>query len=183
MRLSRTVTLSADPDVDSDPSAFTLGSALSVIFSAFHGWQTGPVFCIYREGARITRAPIRPKADNQGKRSRMSFQPRKTAVALVNRGYGERQKVSIRFPAKGREEIGDRTLRPSEAHQRLEAARFIGGYSGKPAREPNRYAFCQGWKLLPAHLCSHTPWLYAVNLSRMETRAGRKKSYWSRLLE
>ena len=29
----------------------------------------------------------------------------------------------------------------------LETARFIRVFSGKPTREPNRYEFCQGWKL------------------------------------
>lgn len=39
----------------------------------------------------------------------------------------------------------------------LEAARFIRVFSGKPTREPNRYEFCQGWKLPPSPLCSRTP--------------------------
>ena len=39
----------------------------------------------------------------------------------------------------------------------LEVARFIRVYSGKPTREPNRYEFCQGWKLPTSHLRSHTP--------------------------
>ena len=42
----------------------------------------------------------------------------------------------------------------------LETARFIRVFSGKPTREPNRYEFCQGWKLPPSPLGSHTPWLY-----------------------
>ena len=65
----------------------------------------------------------------------------------------------------------------------LEAARFIRVYSGKPTREPNRYEFCLSWKLPPSPLRSHTLMAIVVNLSRMETRAGRKKSHWLRLLE
>jgi hypothetical protein len=65
----------------------------------------------------------------------------------------------------------------------LKAARFIRVYSEKPTREPNRYEFCLSWKLPPSPLRSHTLMAIVVNLSRMETRAGRKKSHWLCLLE
>ena len=65
----------------------------------------------------------------------------------------------------------------------LKAARFIRVYSEKPTREPNRYEFCLSWKLPPSPLRSHTLMAIVVNLSRMETRAGRKKSHWLCLTE
>ena len=71
------------------------------------------------------------------------------------------------FPQKAAKKYG---IAPSSLRKHineLEAARFIRVYSGKPTREPNRYEFCQGWKLPPSPLCSHTP---MANCSRWFNR-------------
>ena len=61
------------------------------------------------------------------------------------------------FPQKAAKKYG---IAPSSLRKHineLESARFIRVYSGKPTREPNRYEFCQGWKLPSSPLYSHTP--------------------------
>ena len=152
------------------------------------GGQTGPVFYIYYEGMRhpppiLTRKKefdlskrkhgptivpaLSAKVDNKktihsGWKLTAPLQavPRtqhRQPVSLFLHGHGEQRKEEFHSSTKGRKKVRDRAFQPAEAHQR----------AGSCRRPP--------FVRIP-------PWLYVVNLSRMETRAGRKKSHWLCLL-
>ena len=71
-------------------------------------------------------------------------------------------KRDFTFPQKVAEKYG---IKPSSLRRHideLEAGKFIKVYSGKPTREPNKYIFCQEWKLsCPPSACAPPMAIYS----------------------